>query len=342
MKHNVVGLLESYTCIKNENEIVLFTKYGDWIRIDIETGNAKVMESISDYQSSPFMIFGIKGEFYRLDSGDNTLYKKGSGEWIKFDGNNTSSEIISLAGQIEDKIYVLYANGDLYYNIDVEKKTYDHAVLFSGDQVRPIAENDGYIYMQEGNKVLISYNILLSTEKKYTLEDYVGIIQHICVMNNKDLLILNNKNQIFRFNCDALCEKICELGNEDVMHWGRIHCINNEIVILPWRDSKQIYTYNPETEILETEDIPSYVNFWEGGLFKFVRYYEDKSDIVYPCRAANCLLIISKRDRKLTWLKLDVEENIRWIKSIINKSKYFVLKEDTISLEDYIYIIEQQ
>ncbi len=338
MEHNLVGLLESYSCIKDGRKIVFFTKYGDWVEVDSETGKAKVMESVQNYQEFPFMVFCTKGEFYRIDGKGNILYKKGSGKWMKFDRNNMSSETVCLAGQIEDKLFILYANGILYYSIDVEKKTYDYSILFSDDKVRPIVEHEGYIYMQETDRVLVSYSILTSTVKKYELEESVGVIQHICVVNNDELLILNNKNQIFRYNINTSCEKVCELANQDELYWGRIHCVNNEIVVLPWRHDTHIYTYNLETKILKIENIPSYVDFWKGDLLKFVRCYEDESIIIYPCRATNCLLIISKCNRKMHWLKLDVGENV---KDILIRLKDFVLKEDTVSLEEFIYLIQQ-
>lgn len=313
------------------NDVFYFySAYGGLLRMDLKDGQMEYLNSPSIFSESTdslcFFLVRNCDKIYQMNSH--------SGEIVGFDHNVHCS--LKEMGEVDSAplfvqsfgpyIYCLLNNGMLFTDIDVGTGEYtfvDWRKIFSKkSETYPISygglHGDKIFAFSWDRRDVVIYEMKQAEQKRYHFPEDIGMCKHIAPKDN-GIFVLNENNQIYYWepqngHANKIWDEV-HFSTEEIKKdsCGRIHLCGNKLVILPSRNGEDIRILDVASGVTDTyRDYPDDFQYMMGDPYKFVRYVETETEIIYPMRSANYVLKIDRRTGKLYWVRprLPKEEDI--------------------------------
>ncbi len=354
-ENKLYEMLSASSCAVLDKKLLFYTRLGDLAELNLETGKLDYIPNKTDDLDTR-SVFQIENKFYRLDNESAKITDIASGVEFYLEEAAESSAHIRFAEKYNSFLYVLYGDGLLFLEIDVNNKSYRHMNLKkkledSADlkkvdcSFRYGGLHENKIYIQENeNGYILCYELDADRWEIYRPPSKIGSIQHIACKGDM-IFLLNYKNEIYRwFPQDERIELIwsSEQYQNTKQYFGRIHICKDRLILLPWRNGSDIVFLDYKKGRADLyEDYPKGFGYVLNDLYKYVIYTETEQAVYYPMRSSNYFLCISKETGTLNWIKPimpDKELVLKKFKSSCSKKR---IQTEIAPLNDYISAVNK-
>ena len=313
--------LRAYSGVVLNDALYFYAAYGGLLRMDLKNGKMEYLDFPPIFENTTAQLHHFlvrnRGEIYQINSYNGQITGLDNSVVGSLKEMNEVASVPLFAQSYGSYIYCLLNNGMLFTDIDIRSGEYN---FFDLRKIIP-CKIEGYSIAYGGlhgekiyafpwvGRTMVIYEIRQAELKQYSFPRSIGICKHVATRDDK-IYVLNNNNQIYYW--EPQNEHVNKIWDEAYVSTkesrkdscGRIHLCGSKLIILPSQNGTDIKILDVISGDTNTyRDYPPDFQYIMGDPYKFVRYVETESEIIYPMRSANYILKIDRYTGELRWVK---------------------------------------
>lgn len=330
--------LQCLSCYRRDRELLFYSVHGDLLRMDIDSGKTELVGKIPEpgkTSTSVYSIFIINSQVYRLNNDDNRLLDEYNREVISLKEIGNPVPFLYYSRQIENQINILFGDGSLFREIDVNNHTYIYERIDDLCEFIAETENEIFYWNKEGELICLTRK----NEKKQLdlldlrIEDRIRSV----AKNEGRYYFMKEDGEISAASIDESGKKVL-ICKGDGLKYQNLHFAGDKLIQIPYSMKNKIRIVYRDDDLFKYryEEYPEDIISYDSQKFKFVRSMQDNEYIFYPMRGMNYFLIIDRRCGEIKWIMPNCTKDT--MKQIVES--YFtdnkVIDEGELRLEDFV------
>lgn len=313
--------LQAYSCAVRNSKMYFYTKGHELIQIDLETYDTRfVNEDFTEKNNNiVHSVFCVSDRLYYINRTGEMLVEAKTGKSFPLLQEKNEKVYVFFAVQDAEYIYILYSNGMLFSKIDVNNERFEVANLdrdlhIAGTDAASVdyvgLHNDKIFVFQKSENQMLCYDLKGCSSEVILLPDILGKCMHIAVEKDR-IIVLNQESKIYSWNTrggDIRLLYSFDAKEPVLRSYNRMHIFKDKVILLPGLMGNDILILDKDYHSREIyAEYPKGFAYNMGDSYKYVRYAETESEILYPMRSANYILIISKETGDMRWIQPDIK-----------------------------------